>query len=230
MKVLIAEDDPNTLNGLAGVFRDEGYEVFTAPDGALALSLFEREHPQIVCLDVMMPEVNGYDVCRGIRKQDPGVPILFISAKSEEIDKVLGLELGADDFIVKPFGVQEVMARIRAITRRCFARGQGAGKPIAEEFEIGDLRVAVGELRAFRGDSEIELGLRDIRILQFFSENQGLVLSRDQIFDRCWGANYFPQSRSLDQHISQLRKRIELDPKKPVIIETVHGAGYRYPA
>ena len=230
MKVLIAEDDPNTLNGLASVFRDEGYEVCAAADGESALSLFGSQRPQIVCLDVMMPKVNGFDVCRGIRKKDPNVPILFISAKSEEIDKVLGLELGADDFIVKPFGVQEVMARIRAITRRCFARDQGPDNPVSEEFEIGDLRVRVGELRAFRGTSEIELGLRDTRILKFFSENQGLVLSRDQIFDRCWGANYFPQSRSLDQHISQLRKRIERDPKNPLIIETVHGAGYRYPA
>ncbi len=230
MKVLIAEDDPNTLEGLTSVFRDEGYEVCAASDGARALSLFDSQRPQIVCLDVMMPKVNGFDVCRGIRKKDPNVPILFISAKSEEIDKVLGLELGADDFIVKPFGVQEVMARIRAITRRCFARGHGAEGPATREFEIGDLRVIVGELRALRGETEIELGLRDTRILRFFAENRGLVLSRDQIFDQCWGTNYFPQSRSLDQHISQLRKRIERDPKNPLIIETVHGAGYRYPA
>ena len=229
MKVLIAEDDPNTLNGLVSVFRDEGYEVFAASDGNEALEVFSREHPQIVCLDVMMPQKNGYDVCREIRQQSPDVPILFISAKSEEIDKVLGLELGADDFIVKPFGVKEVMARIRAITRRCFSKGKSNGNLASDEFEIGGLRVVAGELRGYRGDDEIELGLRDIRILRFFSENRGLVLTRDQIFDRCWGVNYFPQSRSLDQHVSQLRKRIEVDPKSPKIIETVHGAGYRFP-
>ena len=228
MKVLIAEDDPNTLSGLVSVFRDEGYEVCAASDGDEAVSVFAREHPQIVCLDVMMPKMNGYDVCRSIRAENPSVPILFISAKSEEIDKVLGLELGADDFIVKPFGVKEVMARIRAITRRCFAGGQGRDSLPSEEFLIGDLRVLVGELKAIRADLEIEVGLRDIQILQFFAENRGRVLTRDQIFDRCWGENYFPQSRSLDQHISQLRKRIELDPKHPLIIETVHGAGYRY--
>ena len=229
MRVLIAEDDPNTLSGLVGVFRDEGYEVFAASDGNVALELFSKENPQIVCLDVMMPHKNGYDVCREIRKQSPDVPILFISAKSEEIDKVLGLELGADDFIVKPFGVKEVMARIRAITRRCFSKNKSDQSLDSAEFRIGDLRVLAGELRCFRGDVEIELGLRDIGILRLFSENRGLVLTRDQIFDRCWGVSYFPQSRSLDQHVSQLRKRIEVDPKTPKIIETVHGAGYRYP-
>ena len=229
MKVLVAEDDPNTLKGLMSVLLDEGYKVVGVADGEAAVDAFRQEQPQMVCLDVMMPKQNGYDVCREIRRQDPQVPILFISAKSEEIDKVLGLELGADDFIVKPFGVKEVLARIRAITRRCFASGRSEASLPANEFAIADLRVLTGELRAFRGEQAIELGLRDIGILKLFAENQGRVLSRDQIFDRCWGANYFPQSRSLDQHISQLRKKIERDPKRPSIIETVHGAGYRYP-
>lgn len=229
MKVLVAEDDPNTLKGLVSVLLDEGYEVVGVADGEAAVAAFTEEQPQMVCLDVMMPKQNGYDVCREIRRQDPQVPILFISAKSEEIDKVLGLELGADDFIVKPFGVKEVLARIRAITRRCFAAGRDEAALPVDEFTISDLRVLAGELRAFRGKDVIELGLRDIGILKLFAENQGRVLSRDQIFDRCWGANYFPQSRSLDQHISQLRKKIERDPKCPNIIETVHGAGYRYP-
>lgn len=229
MKVLVAEDDPNTLKGLLNVFRNEGYDALGASDGTTALNLFKEHHPQIICLDVMMPRQNGYDVCREIRLENPRVPILFISAKSEEIDKVLGLELGADDFIVKPFGVKEVMARIRAITRRCFAAGESSLDLSSNDFQIGDLRVAAGELRAFRGEIGIELSLRDIQILRLFADNQGLVLSRDQIFDHCWGANYFPQSRSLDQHISQLRKKIEVDPKLPLIIETVHGAGYRYP-
>ncbi len=226
MKILVAEDDPLTLEGLVKVFEAEGYEPVAASDGDAALELFIRERPQIVCLDVMMPKRDGYEVCREIRRRDPKVPLLFISAKSEEIDKVLGLELGADDFVVKPFGVKEVMARIRAITRRCLSAATGDASDWV--FEMGDLMVKGAELRAYRDDVVIELGLRDVRILQFLHENRGKVLTRDQLFDRCWGANYFPQSRSLDQHISQLRKRIERDPKEPQIIETVHGVGYRY--
>ena len=226
MKVLIAEDDPNTREGLAEVLDAEGYEVLSAADGKQALSLFRRQQPDFVCLDVMMPEVDGYDVCREIRKTRPGVPIVFISAKSEEIDKVVGLELGADDFIVKPFGVREVVARIRAVTRRCMASRQAADSP--SMFTIGDLDVTPAELRARRGDDVIDLSLRDVKILQLLFKNKGKVLDRNAIFAECWSADYFPSSRTLDQHISQLRKRIEADPKNPAIIRTVHGAGYRY--
>jgi DNA-binding response OmpR family regulator len=226
MKVLIAEDDPNTREGLAEVLDAEGYEVLSAADGKQALALFRRQQPDFVCLDVMMPEVDGYDVCREIRKTRPGVPIVFISAKSEEIDKVVGLELGADDFIVKPFGVKEVVARIRAVTRRCMASRQAAESPAV--FTIGDLDVTPAELRARRGDDVIDLSLRDVKILQLLFKNKGKVLDRNTIFAECWSADYFPSSRTLDQHISQLRKRVETDPKNPAIIRTVHGAGYRY--
>ncbi len=172
----------------------------------------------------MMPDVSGYDVCRDIRRINESVPILFISAKSEEIDKVLGLEIGADDYIVKPFGVKEVVARIRALTRR-----SARSRPVVESgFSIGDLEVLPDELRAHRGKKTIELSLRDVSILKLFANNMGKVLDRDTIFNECWGINYMPSSRTLDQHISQLRKRIERDPKQPVIIVTVHNAGYRY--
>ena len=226
MKVLIAEDDLNTREGLAEILDAEGYEVLLAADGKQALTLFRRQQPDFVCLDVMMPEADGYDVCREIRKSDPGVPVIFISAKSEEIDKVVGLELGADDFIVKPFGVKEVVARIRAVTRRCMATRQAADSP--STFTIGDLDVIPAELRARRGDEVIDLSLRDVKILELFFKNRGTVLDRSSIFAACWGGDYFPSSRTLDQHISQLRRRIEIDPKNPAIILTVHGAGYRY--
>lgn len=226
MKVLIAEDDANTREGLAEILDGEGYEVVCAADGKQALMLFNRQHPDFVCLDVMMPEADGYDVCREIRRTDPSVPIIFISAKSEEIDKVIGLELGADDFIVKPFGVKEVVARIRAVTRRCMATRREAESPSA--FTIGDLDVVPAELRARRGDQVIDLSLRDVKILELFFKNKGNVIDRDTIFAECWGGDYFPSSRTLDQHISQLRKRIEADAKNPAIIRTVHGAGYRY--
>ncbi|MCG3148026.1 MAG: Alkaline phosphatase synthesis transcriptional regulatory protein PhoP [Verrucomicrobiae bacterium] len=223
MKVLIAEDDQHTRRGLAEILDAEGYRTIAAKDGREAVALVEREKPDFICLDIMMPGINGYDVCREIRKKNPTVPIIFISAKSEEIDKILGLELGADDFIVKPFGVKEVVARIRAVTRRCLARPAQA-----VSFVMGGLTVLPDELRARRGQAVIDLSLRDIKILTLLHANAGKVVTRDAFFNECWGLDHIPNSRTLDQHIAQLRKRIELDPKTPVIIQTVHGLGYRY--
>ena len=228
MKVLIAEDDPNTREGLREILEAEGYEVLTAPDGQKALETYRAEKPQVLCLDIMMPQVNGYDVCREIRRTDPRTPILFISAKSEEIDKVLGLEIGADDFIVKPFGVKEVIARIRAVTRRTLAESPASDKPRDYSFTMDELRVVPAELRAYRDDQPIDLSLRDISVLELLYNNRGRVVDRDTFFDECWGVDYYPASRTLDQHVSQLRKRIEKDPAKPRIICTVHGAGYRF--
>jgi len=226
MKVLVAEDNPLTLGGLTEVLRSEGYRVLQAASGTLALELFERETPDFVCLDVMMPGINGYDLCRRMRAACPQTPIVFITAKSEEVDKVLGLELGGDDFIVKPFGLKEVVARIRAVTRRC--RQSTALSVEQTPFQMGDVTVYPAELRARRGDETIELSLRDVKVLELLHSHRGRVLDRNTILNCCWGEDYFPNSRSLDQHISQLRKRIEIDPKSPAIIRTVHGAGYRY--
>jgi len=226
MKVLIAEDDPHTRAGLEEILEAEGYEVYTAKDGKDALQLFRKESPDFVCLDIMMPGTSGYDVCREIRRADSNVPVIFISAKSEEIDTVIGLELGADDFIVKPFGVKEVVARIRAVTRRRFATAKAAAEP--SSFKLGDLDVFPAELRARRAGTAIELSLRDIKILSLLHENRGAVISRDTFFNRCWGLDHMPNSRTLDQHIAQLRKRIEVDAKNPAIVRTVHGVGYRY--
>ena len=226
MNVLIAEDDAYTREGLAEILEAEGYETLLAQDGREALALFRQKSPDFVCLDIMMPEMNGYDVCREIRRLNPAVPVIFISAKSEEIDKVLGLELGADDFIVKPFGVKEVVARIRAVTRRCLA-ARATGSPLAS-FKLADLEVFPSELRAQRGSQSIELGLRDVKILELLYHNRGKVLDRNTLFNECWSMDYLPNSRTLDQHISQLRKKVEVAPKNPVIIRTVHGVGYRY--
>lgn len=230
MKVLIAEDDQHTRDGLSEIFEAEGYEVHAACDGREALQLFARVNPDVVCLDVMMPGASGYDVCREIRRTSPAVGILFISAKSEEIDKVLGLELGADDFIVKPFGLKEVVARIRAVTRRLIVeRRQDTGSGgDGGAFEMGDLKVVPEELRAYRGSEAMELSLRDIKILSLLHRNRGKAVSRDAFFDECWGFDFLPNSRCLDQHISQLRRRVERDPGTPELISTVHGVGYRF--
>ncbi|MCP4605054.1 MAG: response regulator transcription factor [Proteobacteria bacterium] len=226
MKVLIAEDDELIRKGLKDILETEGYTTFEAADGEEAIAIWKDEAPDFICLDIMMPKMSGYDVCKAIRNKDSSVPIIFISAKSEEIDKVVGLELGADDFIVKPFGVREVVARIRAVTRRCIAKNKPNKLPA--HFTLGDLEIFPEELRARRGDSSIELSLREVRILELFASSKGLVLSRDAIFDKCWDGDFFPLSRTLDQHIAKLRKRIENDPKDPQIIKTVHGVGYRW--
>jgi DNA-binding response OmpR family regulator len=226
MKVLVAEDNAHTRNGLRQILEAEGYRVVVAADGKEALAAFEREAPDFVCLDVMMPGTDGYEVCRSLRARNATVPIIFISAKAEEVDKVVGLELGADDFIVKPFGVREVVARIRAVTRRFLAARGAQGAPAS--FRMGDLEVCPAELRARRGETVIDLSLRDVKILEVLHTHRGKAVDRNAIFNHCWGIDYYPQSRTLDQQISQLRKRIELDAKNPRIIRTVHGMGYRY--
>ena len=229
MKILIAEDDIYTRNGLVEVFESEGHEVCAAGTGEEALDLYSREEFDFICLDIMMPEKNGYEVCREIRKRDSSVPVLFLSAKSEEIDKVVGLELGADDYIVKPFGVREVLARVSAIRRRYALRADEHNDEQTGELTLGDLRIVPAELRAYRDEAAIALSTRDLKVLSLFASNPGKVLSRDELFDTGWGVDYLPSSRSLDQYISQLRKKIELDAGHPQIIVTVHSAGYRYP-
>lgn len=224
MKVLIAEDDLLTRDGLADVLREEGYEVITAGCGRTAQQLFESRRPDCVCLDIMMPHKSGFEVCRHIRQTAPDVPILFISAKSEEIDKLVGFDLGADDFISKPFSVREVVARIRAVTRRCMGRQPTPPAP----FEMGDLTVMPAELRARRGEEVLELSLRDVKILGLLHSRRGEAVDRRVLFKHAWGEDYLPNSRTLDQHVSQLRKRIERNPKIPRLIRTVHGVGYRY--
>ncbi len=226
MKILVVEDDKNTREGLVEIFSQEGYRVISAAGGKEALQIFETENPDIICLDIMIPDINGYDVCKKIRQSKADLPIIFISAKSEEIDKVVGLELGADDYIIKPFGVKEVVARIRAVSRR-YLLAKNKEKEV-DTFMLKDLKVVPSELKAYRAQEAIDLSLRDVKILELFYSKQGKVLDRNTIFDICWSVDYIPSSRTLDQHISQLRKKIELDPKDPKIIKTIQGVGYRY--
>lgn len=224
MKVLIAEDDRLTREGLVEVLETEGYQVIAAVDGTDAVRRFVEDRPDFVCLDIMMPGRSGYEACRAIRASSATVPVIFISAKAEEFDRLVGFELGADDFIIKPFSLREVVARVRAVARRCCAR-QPEPPP---EFTMGDLVVSPVELRARRGDAVIDLSPRDVKILQLLHDNPGKALDRNVIFRHGWGEDYFPNSRTLDQHVSQLRKRVEVDAKSPVLIQTVHGVGYRY--
>ncbi len=224
MKVLVAEDDRHTREGLVEVLESEGFDVLSAGDGMTAMKLFRESTPDFVCLDIMMPAASGYEVCKSIRSESPDLPIIFISAKAEEVDRLVGVELGADDFIIKPFSVREVVARVRAVSRRCYAQQESP----PEEFQLDDLQVVPAELRARRGETVIELSPRDVKLLELLHQHAGKALDRNTMFRYAWGEDYFPNSRTLDQHISQLRKRVEIDPKNPRIIKTVHGVGYRY--
>lgn len=226
MKILIAEDDLNIREGLRDLLSREGYDVLAVENGRLALDAFKEEKPQFIILDIMMPELDGYAVCREIRSVDNDVPIIFLSAKSEEIDRVIGLELGADDYISKPFGTREVIARIRAVTRRYLKTVSPS--PESQVYEFGDLTIYPSELRAKRADQSIDLSLRDLNILSVLKKQQGKVVSRDQLFNQCWVYDHMPNSRTLDQHISKLRKLIEADPAVPKLIKTIRGVGYRY--
>ena len=226
MKILIAEDDQYIREGLRDLLEAEGYQTVLAVDGTEAVTKYHAETPHLVLLDIMMPGKDGYTVCREIRGHSSQVPVIFLSAKSEEIDRVIGLELGADDYIMKPFGTREVVARIRAVTRRSLATQSPEGK--ARVLQLGDLEVYPEELRAIREELRIDLSLRDVSILELLHDNRGKVVDRNTLFDHCWGQTYLPNSRTLDQHISKLRKLIEKDPQNPEIIRTVHGVGYRY--
>lgn len=222
MTILIAEDDPLTLEALTACIESEGFTALCATDGRQAVELWRRGKPDLLCLDIMMPQMDGYEVCRRVRTSDATIPILFLSAKNQEIDVVVGLDLGADDFIRKPFTRSEVMARIRAALRRSAPRESTDG------FQLADLTIRPRALIAERNGKSIELTPREVSMLRLLHDHRGEAVSRDAFLDTCWGLDYFPDSRTLDQHILLLRKKIEKDPSHPAIIQTVRAIGYRY--
>ena len=224
MTILLAEDDPVTREAVTELLEGDGHRVIAEKNGMDAIDSWKSHRPDLVLLDIMMPEASGYEVCRAIRRDDRQVPIIFLSAKSEEIDVVLGLELGADDFLRKPFGKHELLARVRAVLRRF-------EEPTATEvIRFGRWRVQPKRLTATSDNSEIELTMREIKVIVLLFKRRGEVVTRDELLNECWGLEYFPESRTLDQHILNLRKKIEIDPSHPELIETVRGAGYRFPA
>lgn len=230
-KILVAEDDRHTRAALQELLRDEGFDVAVASNGLTAMEMLQDRTFDMVCLDVMMPIKSGFDVCRQIRKTDPDTPIIFITAKGEEIDKVLGFEIGADDYISKPFGSHEVLARVKAVLRRCqrtTSTTESIDPTSHGSFWMGDLQVIPSKMRATRGKESVELTSRELQILVLLHDAGGDVVHRRVLFENCWGYDRAPSSRTVDQTVSQLRKRIELDPKHPKIIQTVYGVGYRY--
>ncbi len=224
-KIMVVEDDPAILTGLVDLLEGEGYRVCQADDGAKALELYRRESPDLVLLDIMIPEMSGYDVCRTIRTGDPSTPILMLTAKGQEVDKVVGLELGADDYIVKPFGIHELLARVRAALRRSTVSvKKTGGKPIV----FGRVTINPKTMEGTRGDFSFQITQRELMLLQEFSVHEGEVLDRCTLLDRVWGVRYEGTTRTLDQHIAKLRQKVEEDAANPVHILTVHGAGYRF--
>ena len=228
MSILIAEDDHHLRDGIVDLLSLEGFSCRVADDGAKALALFREEKPEICVFDVMMPVMDGLSLLREIRKLDPAVPILLLSARGEESDRVRGLEIGADDYIAKPFSARELVARVKAAVRR--TKVQPPAPAPEDRIEMGDIVIDRKAMRAFRGDQKIDLTSREVAILTALYERRGKAVSRDELFDLAWGRDYMPNSRALDQYVSALRKKIEIDPAAPSIIRTVHGVGYRYDA
>ena len=231
-KILIAEDDANIRLGLVATLESDGYAVTAASDGAQALKLFPQEKFDLVVLDVMMPKASGYDVCRELRARGTRVPVLFLTAKGEEIDKVVGLKLGADDYVTKPFGVHELLARVEALLRRGRATAPNAAPELPPEFRIG---AATVDRRKFSvtvagSSSATALTARELKLAEVFAARPGEVLTRDALLNAVWGVDYFGTTRTLDQHVAQLRKKIEAAHGAPSAIATVHGVGYRYDA
>lgn len=222
-KILIVEDDATVRETLALNLRAEGYEVQEAGDGEKGLGAAREWAPDLVVLDVMLPELDGLTVCRILRRES-SVPIILLTARSTETDKIIGLETGADDYIVKPFSLGEFLARVRAALRR------GQSGPPSSELSAADLRLDLITRRAFKGEKELQLAPREFELLATLMRNQGAVLTRDLLLTSVWGEDYIGDTRTVDVHIRWLRQKIELEPSNPIHIQTVRGMGYRFEA
>ncbi|MGE5790933.1 MAG: phosphate regulon transcriptional regulator PhoB [Syntrophaceae bacterium] len=227
MKILIVDDEKDIVDLVAYNLEKEGYETLKALDGEKALQLVRTKTPDLVVLDLMLPGIQGLEVCKRIRKvpETAAIPIIMLTAKGEEIDKVLGLEVGADDYITKPFSVKELLARVKAVLRRSEAR-RAADQ--AEIFESGGLRIDFKSYEVTVDGRKISLSPTEFRLLKFLSRNPGRVYSREQILDRVWGDDAFVEPRTVDVHVRRLRAQIEKDLNSPNYIVTVRGAGYKF--
>lgn len=219
-RLLIVEDESPLVRGLSHTFKVNGFEVMTAADGESGLNAALSAKPDLILLDVMLPKMNGYEVCRAIRDQDPDTPILMLTAKSQEQDIVLGLNIGADDYITKPFRTGELIARVKALLRRRPAN--------ATLFRFGDLEVDVRAGRVTRAGREVALTSREFRLLTHFIARPGRALSRDSILNAVWGSLAFVTERSIDRYVATLRAKIEPHPHKPTYIRTIRDIGYRF--
>ena len=225
--VLVVEDEDSFIDALTVGLAREGFRVQVARDGAQALDLFDAVRPDIVLLDVMLPKVSGIDVCRAIRAKSK-VPIIMVTAKASEIDTVVGLEVGADDYVSKPYRLRELVARMRAVLRRAPGLAEVTEQDLGEVLEVGDVTLDPSRHEVvIRGD-DVSLPLKEFELLHLLLENAGRVLSRDLLIDRIWGHDYVGDTKTLDVHVKRLRAKVEADPTNPSRIVTIRGLGYKY--
>ncbi|MCW5550705.1 MAG: response regulator transcription factor [Verrucomicrobiae bacterium] len=225
-KILVVEDDPHILLGLEEVLKSDGFEVVTCNRGDQAVAMFTQYQPALILLDVMLPGLSGYDICKQLRAKKVTTPILMLTAKGQELDKVVGLDLGADDYVTKPFGVRELLARIHALLRR--SSDTPSANPTSEaQFRIGEATIDPRTFQLKRGQDTEALTAKELKLLQLFHAHPGEVLSRDRLLNEVWGYNYYGTTRTLDQVIVQLRKKLGDSGSEPKHLLTVHGVGYR---
>jgi DNA-binding response OmpR family regulator len=221
--ILLVEDDPSILRGLQMNLSLEGFRLIAARDGEEGLRFARQHKPDLIVLDVMLPKLSGTDVIRELRAEDPDTPILVLSAKDQEADKVLALSLGADDYLAKPFGVAELIARIRAALRRRRRRGEHGGR-----LTFGEVILDAEARRILVSGREVEATAREFDLLRFFIDHPGVAFSREQLMQQVWGPDHFGTVRTVDNFVARLRSKIEVDPDDPKYIETVRGVGYRF--
>ena len=221
-RILIVDDEPAMVRGLEDNLRFEGYQTLSAANGREGLALALLEGPDLILLDVMMPEMSGWDVLRALGKKGLDVPVIMLTARGEEMDRILGLELGADDYIAKPFALRELLARVRAVLRRPGPRQR------FEEFRFGDVRLHLRARQVFRAGTEVRLTRKEFDLLRYLVEHRGEILTRERLLDEVWGYERFPTTRTVDTHVLRLRQKFERDPEHPAFILTVHGQGYRF--
>lgn len=222
-RILIVEDEPAMVAGLRDNFEYEGYEVISAGDGAAGLERALADNPDLVVLDVMMPRMSGLDVCKQLKAERPGLPIIMLTARGQEIDKVVGLELGADDYVTKPFSIRELMARVKAVLRRA-----SPAVPAPEIYRFSDVEVNVRTNQVLRDGQPIELSSKEFALLAYFVAHPAETLTRDRLLDAVWGYENYPNTRTVDTHIVHLRQKVEPNPEEPRFILTVHGSGYKF--
>jgi len=222
-KILVIEDDKELLKGLIDNLTLEGYKVISAQDGERGLELVKKEHPDLIILDLMLPKLSGEEVCRTLREENNLTPIIMLTARGEESDKVKGLRLGADDYLTKPFSLLELFARIEAILRRVKKE-----KLKIEKYQFEDIVVDFIHLEVKKRGKQIKLSPKEFFILKFLIEHKGEVIRRETLLREIWGYDVFPSTRTVDNFIARLRKKIEKDPEKPKHILTVHGIGYKF--
>jgi DNA-binding response OmpR family regulator len=226
-KILIIEDDQTIIEALADTFQFHDFEVTTAVNGKDGYCLFAAQKPDLIILDIMLPGLDGYDICKKIRKEDQHIPIIMLTAKSQESDRLLGFELGADDYVTKPFSVKELVARVKAVLKRSTRGNQNAEDEKEEPVKAGKAIINFKNFTITREGIEYTLSPKECEILKLLVEHPDEVIDRNRIIDVVWGDEYFPSPRTIDNFILKLRNKIEEDPKNPVHILTVHGAGYK---